>query len=126
MAERVVECLEIVQVDEQQRATTVVAATGGQSLLEPVCQKAAVGQAGELVEESQILDFLLGPFAQGDVLNACDVVCDRSTIVAYGRDRQPCRIFASVLAAIPYFALPETDRIESALEGDEELCGMAA
>ena len=55
MAKRVVEGLEVVQIDEQQRAFSAAAPTGSQCLLQPVQQKPAVGQAGERIIEARCL-----------------------------------------------------------------------
>ena len=49
MAERVVELLEAVDVDDQQRQRLVVCARAGQMRAQPAAELAAVGQAGELV-----------------------------------------------------------------------------
>ena len=67
VAQGVVDELEVVEVDEQQRAVLALACAGGAGLLHAVEQHAAVGQAGERVDEGQVADLLLGVAARGDV-----------------------------------------------------------
>ena len=55
VAERVVDVLEAVQVDEDDRERAAVAVARGERLLEPVAQQGAVGQAGERVVERVVL-----------------------------------------------------------------------
>ena len=61
--------LEVVQVQHQQGAAAVVARAGGQRLLQPVHQQAAVGQAGERVVVGQLVDLFLGSLALAQVLH---------------------------------------------------------
>ena len=63
----VIECLEMVQINEQQGTSRAAAAASRDGLLEPFCQQDPVGQAGELVIESQCVNFLLGRLALGHV-----------------------------------------------------------
>ena len=67
MAEGVVEGLEIVQVNKQQRTFSAAARTGSQCLLEPIHEKPPVGQAGERVVERQMLDFFFCCLAFRDI-----------------------------------------------------------
>ncbi len=67
VAEGVVEVLEVVQVDEKQRAQLLVALAGGTGPLQAVQQQAPVRQPGQGIEEGQQLDLLLGLLAVGDV-----------------------------------------------------------
>ena len=72
MAPGVVEVLEVVEVDEQQRAGLAMACAYHQGPLQPIHQQAAVGQAGQVVLEGQAVDLLLRPLVAGDV--AADTV----------------------------------------------------
>ncbi|KEH14393.1 hypothetical protein GY15_05765 [Delftia sp. 670] len=64
----VVEGLEVVHVQQHDGAAAPAPAAGGQRLLQPVHQQAAVGQAGERVVEGQAADFLFGGLALALVL----------------------------------------------------------
>ena len=55
VAERVVDVLEAVEVDEDDRERAAVAVARRERLLEPVAQQGAVGQAGERVVERVVL-----------------------------------------------------------------------
>ena len=56
VAERVVQRLEMIQVDEQQRALPPAARAGSDRMLQPVHEQTPVGQLGERVKERQILN----------------------------------------------------------------------
>jgi len=60
MAERVVQGLEIVEIDEQQCPLVLAARARSQTLPQPVQQQAAVGQTGERVKECEIPDLVMG------------------------------------------------------------------
>jgi hypothetical protein len=63
----VVDRLEVIEVDEQQRAVVAMAAAVCQALAQAVEQEAAIGQVGERVDEGEVADRLLGFLAFGDV-----------------------------------------------------------
>ena len=65
VSKRVVERLEIVQIDEQDGAMVAAAQAGLLRLLQAVQQQDAVGQLGELIEEGQLLYLLLCLLALG-------------------------------------------------------------
>ena len=67
VALRVVQGLELIQVQDQQRAELAAAMAGAQGLAQPIHQQAPVGQPGERVEIGQVADLLLHPLALGDV-----------------------------------------------------------
>ena len=58
MAQRVVDVLEAVEVEQQHRDHAALAAGAGQLLAEPVVQQGAVGQAGEQIVQGQTPDHL--------------------------------------------------------------------
>ena len=66
VAERVVDVLEAVEVEQQQADVGPVAVGGGQRLLEPVGQQGAVGQPGQAVVQRLVAHLLLGPPALDD------------------------------------------------------------
>lgn len=67
VAKGIVECLEVVQVDEQQCAVLLAAGRGSKCLFQSVEQQPAVGQAGQRVVESQAVDLVLRRLARTDV-----------------------------------------------------------
>jgi hypothetical protein len=67
VAHGVVEQLEIVQVDEQQRPEFAAVGAVGQRLGQLLGQVTPVGQAGERVEIGQFVDALVGQLAFGEV-----------------------------------------------------------
>ena len=67
VSERIVDGLEIVQVDEQQRRRGIVTARQREHALEALGQERAIGQAREHVMPCEILDMRLCPLAFGNV-----------------------------------------------------------
>ena len=67
VSEAVVDSFEVIQVDEQQGAGDSLAARRGDSLLHPVEQQSAVGQAGQGIEKGELFDGFLGGLALGDI-----------------------------------------------------------
>ncbi len=72
MPMRIVERLEVIQIEKHQRAITAAALAGGHDRPEPVIEQAAVGQLRQRIVESQIANLLLGLFALGDVLHSAN------------------------------------------------------
>ena len=68
MAERIVDLLELVEIDEQHGAA-VERARRAQRVLELVVEEGAVRQAGDGVEARHVVDLGLGGLALGDVLD---------------------------------------------------------
>ena len=87
VTQRVVEHLEVVQVDEHQRAFAR-ARRVGQRRVQPVHEQLAVGQLGEGVVEGQVLDLLFGQLALGDVAAHRHPVGELALLVPHGRDVQ--------------------------------------
>ena len=67
VAQGVVERLELIQINEQQRPVVARALTQHHGLLQAVEQQAPVGQAGERVIEREMADLFLGLLALADV-----------------------------------------------------------
>ena len=74
VAERVVDDLEAVEVDEQHRELAVVAPRRLDRQPEQLREHHAIRQAGEAVVRREVLDALLGALARRDVLDDRDVV----------------------------------------------------
>src|ERR1035437_4211673 len=67
MAEGVVQCLEIVEIDEQQRPLAMIAGAGGDALAQALHQEAAIGQPGQRIEEGQVSDLLFRQLYVGEI-----------------------------------------------------------
>jgi hypothetical protein len=63
VALRVVQCLEVVEVDEQKRARVAAPLAGGDGLRHAVQEHTAVGQPRQRIEIGQFLDFHFVPLA---------------------------------------------------------------
>ncbi len=66
---RIVEGLEIIQVDEHHCAVFSGARADGHALQQALVQQTAIGQFCEQVVKGQTVNFFLGLFAHGDVLH---------------------------------------------------------
>ena len=67
MSERIVQRLEMIEVDEQQRAFSPAARAGYDRMLQPVLEQPPVGQFCERVIERQMLNLLFCRLALGDI-----------------------------------------------------------
>ena len=67
MAERVVDVLEAVEVDQEQPAALAAMGRVAQRLVERLAHHRPVGQAGQRIEAGEPRDFLLGPALLGQV-----------------------------------------------------------
>ncbi|MNP10621.1 hypothetical protein D3C76_1027770 [compost metagenome] len=67
MAEGIVDVLEVVEVEEHQRAAQVMALEQGDLLAQAIHQQRAVGQVGQRVVVGQVTDLRLGVLQQADV-----------------------------------------------------------
>jgi hypothetical protein len=103
---RVVEALEVVQIDEEQRSALLIARTHDQRVLQAVQQQPAVGQARQRVGERQQLDAFLVLLLVRDVREGGHIVGGLALGVAHGRDGQPLWVHLAVLAPVPDLALP--------------------
>ena len=87
-AQRVVDALEAVQVDEQDAAGRLVALRDHQGLVDQAREQRAVWQAGQFVVVGQVVQLLFGVFAFGDVGQVGDQAARAAGQVAQGRQRQ--------------------------------------
>ena len=85
MAERVVDLLEAVEVEEEDRGQATFAAGMGQGLAKPVEQQGAVRQPGQRVVQGQPPDARLGRLALGQVLEHRDLGDDLARRGAHRR-----------------------------------------
>jgi hypothetical protein len=76
MAERVVDVLEAVEIDEQDGQPGLVAVRTLQCLVQPVAQQQAVGQAGQRVVVCLVVELSCASAQLGDVGEYPDIVGD--------------------------------------------------
>ncbi len=69
MAEPIVDTLEVIQVQKQQRAVTPMALSSRQRALEAIQQQAPIGQIGQHIVVGAAMDLLLGTLALREVLD---------------------------------------------------------
>ena len=120
VAQRVVQGLEVVQVQAQQRAQHAGAGTGGKRLLQPVHHQAAVGQVREGVVEGECLDLAGSLGALGQVAEHADVVRQHAAPVAHRRDAHGVEPHLAALAAVPDLAAPFARGVQAGPHGIEE------
>ncbi len=106
VAQAVVEGLEAVEVEQQQGAVLAVAFGGNDTLLQPVQQQAAVGQAGKRVVEGQLQHLALCRAGFADVGKGRQVVADLARRVLYAGDGEPFQVNLAAFAPVPDLALP--------------------
>ncbi|EGF32081.1 hypothetical protein IMCC9480_2969 [Oxalobacteraceae bacterium IMCC9480] len=106
MAEAVIEQLEVVEVDEHQRALARATQAGRQRAPQTIHQQAPVRQFGERIKKCQVADFFFGGLAQRDVALRTDVVSNPAVDTTHAGDAHPGRIDFTVLAPVPDFAVP--------------------
>ena len=117
VAERVVERLEIVEVDQHQRPVPVMAGAAGQGAPQPVEHQAPVGQAGQGVVERQLADFFLGGLAEGHVVEHPDMTLHLARVSDDGCHGDFDREHLAVLAPVPDLSLPVMLLFQAAHDG---------
>ncbi len=105
--ERVVERLEIVEIDEQQRALALAAHARRDGYPQTIVQQAAVRQAGQRVIEREMPDLFLCRLVRAHVGERRHVVGHHAVAIPDRGNRQPLREDLAILAAIPDLALPD-------------------
>ncbi|EXI73206.1 MAG: hypothetical protein AW07_02820 [Candidatus Accumulibacter sp. SK-11] len=106
VAEGVVDQLETVEVEEEDRCPLLRAPRATDRVADAFVEQAAVRQAGQRIVVREEVDVVLRALALGDVVEAADVVCDLALAAGDGGDRQPGREDLAVLAPIPDLAAP--------------------
>jgi hypothetical protein len=106
MAERVVDDLEAVEIDEQDRQFGFIAVRPLHCLVQPVAQQQSVRQTGERIVVRLMVELIVRPAQLGDIREHADVVGDAALAVIHGTDRQGFEKGLSILAPVPELALP--------------------
>ena len=78
VAERIVDVLEVVEIDQQQGHRLRASARLGDGVLQAVVQQDPIGQAGQRVVVRHVMDLLFGPLALGDVVEHPDEAVGRA------------------------------------------------
>ena len=91
VAERIVDVLEAVQVEEQHRDAAALPARAHDRARQPLRQQRAVGQAGQRVVVGQVAQFLLGALLVGDVAEHGDVMAALAAGVQHRAALQPAQ-----------------------------------
>ncbi len=107
VAEQVVDVLEVVEVDEDQRAVPAVAVGMRERLVQAIGQQAPVGERGQVIVEGEGVDFRLAFLGPRDVGEAADIMGDDAMVVTDRADGQALRIHLAVAAPFPDLALPQ-------------------
>ncbi len=110
VAQRVVDHLEAVEIDEQHRELAVVATARLDREIEELSEHRAIGQTREAVVGREVLDSFLGTLARGDVLDDRDVVQRGAGAIALHRDREADPDRRPVLAHVALLELERRDR----------------
>ncbi len=126
VAQRVVDVLEVIEIEENQRQRLMAALRAAERVADAVLEQAAVRQPGERIEMREPLDMLLRCLVLGDVAEDADIVAQRAAGIAYLADRQPLRKDAAVLAPVPHLALPVALVIDGLPHGPIERLILAA
>jgi len=104
--ERVVDRLEVVQVQVEQADQLVGALRAHHGVLEALAEEGAVGDSGQGVVRREVVELALLPFAQRDVGKNREVVLYLAFRAPDRADGEPLGIDLAVLAAVPDLALP--------------------
>src|SRR3989338_1061462 len=97
---RIIERLEVIQIEKHYRAIMAAAFAGSHRLPEPVIEQAAVGQLRQGIVKSQISNLFFGLFALGDVLHDSDEIPDRSIPAGNRGDDERLVIEGTILAPV--------------------------
>ena len=103
---RIVDVLEVVEIEEQHRDAGIAAARAIDRSDEPLYQQAAIRQSGQRVVVGEIAQILLVALAFGDVGHHADVVRAQAEMIVHGADFEPAEEFLPVLAPLPQLAAP--------------------
>src|SRR5690606_31931153 len=102
----VVDALELIQIEKQQGQGGTLAAAAGQCVVQAVHKQAAVGQAGQGVEQGQLLHFPVGLGKFGNINGGNDIVSDLAKLIAHGGNRDGGPELVAIFMPAEQFAFP--------------------
>ena len=102
----------MIQIDHQQRTATLVDLRRSQRLLGAVSEQQAIGQIGQRVVMSQVLEFMFGVLDRADVGKHRHVMAEPAQIVVNDADGLPLRVDFAAFAPVPDFPAPLADAVE--------------
>ena len=108
----VVDLLEVVQIDEQQRQLTPNPLSLGDGMAEAVHEQEAVGQPGQHIEVRQMVDALLRQLLLGDVVQDGDVALRPAVGIPYAGQADPQRLNPAVVVLMGDLPLPGPCRFD--------------
>ncbi|MNF85047.1 hypothetical protein D3C84_674320 [compost metagenome] len=106
MAKAVVEQLEAIKIDVQQRQTAPALAHALMGFTQPFAEQRTVGQASQFIVVRQVAHALFGFAPRREIGEEADDMADISPRIAHGVQLQPLRIQLAVLARFHQLALP--------------------
>src|SRR5690606_32469880 len=112
VAERVVDVLEAVEMQEQHRDLAIADPGPLDRARQPFRQQRTVGQAGQGVVVGQEAQFLLGALLVGDVAEYRDVMATLTLAVVHRAGLQPAQELAAILALLPDLARPASGALQ--------------
>src|ERR1700687_749215 len=118
VAERVVDALEVVEIDDHDGDVVVVTRRALDTDLEPVAEEGPGGEIGERIVVGEILEVFVRLFTLGDVVAYCDAADGGATVVLEGGDGELHWEASAVLSDVGPF--PGDDGIAFE-EGSEDL-----
>ena len=124
VAERVVDDLEVVQVQEQHRHAAALPPGAHHRTRQALGQQAAVGQAGQGVVVGQIAQLLLGALLVGDVVDHRDEVAAHAQLIAYFGLFHPAEELLAVGTPQPHLAAEVALGVQAFVRQAVELGGM--
>ena len=124
MPERIVDRLEMIEIDKHQGDLLALAFGSDQRLFDPILQQGAVGQAGQWIIICQLADTLLRGVPLGDIGFNANVIKHFSGSAMINADRQPDRVHLAVLAPVPDLALPVIFPLDIPPHAGKKLSGL--
>ena len=112
VAEGVVDGLEVIEIDKEQRANQAIADSLIERLYQGFMQLTTIGQPGQLVVISEILNTSLSRLALGDILEADDKVADHPFFILHRRHYLPLGVGVTIGMTTQSLSLPAVERVE--------------
>ncbi len=107
VSEAFVDVLEMIEVDQQQRASPFGVAGSVKVLFGPLAEQQAVGQANERVVVRQAVEFVARALERREIGEHRDVMADLALFVPDAAQVLPLRIHLATAATVPDLATPD-------------------